>query len=216
MENRESVDLNAVSHKIQMAAFELFRYWTRDCGISDQLIIKDESVLVEDLRQAFCIAVIALYNVENLKHKIWGWDIGYILGCVEGNLGTHWHHEYIVKNSDAFKTLCGLRAVEGYLKFDKIAEIKVNKLYAYMLEENSNIANPHTEIGRVDIEDFLFHLTDLPEKGEILTLIYNLIMKQIKLVSEKKSDVSLPIEHYFTTSEIQQLIDDNKMSLMLH
>ena len=133
MENRESFDLNAVSNKIQMAAFELFRYWTQEFGISDKLIIRDESVLVEDLKEAFCNAVIALYNVEDLKYKIWGWDIGYILGCVEGYLGYHWHHEYIVKNSDAYKTLCGLRAVEGYLKFDKLAKIKVNKLYSHIL-----------------------------------------------------------------------------------
>lgn len=42
-------------------------------------------------------------------------------------------------------------------------------------------------------------------------------MKQIKLISEQKSDISLPIENYFASSEIQQLIDDNKMlNKLLH
>jgi len=72
-------------------------------------------------------------------------------------------------------------------------------------------------VERIDIDGFLSHLTNLPEKGELLTLINNLIMKQIKLISEQKSDISLPIENYFASSEIQQLIDDNKMlNKLLH
>lgn len=52
MEKNETINLESINDRLPSIAFELFRDWMTKMGLSDQLIIKSESLLVDDLRHA--------------------------------------------------------------------------------------------------------------------------------------------------------------------
>lgn len=204
------VDWTSIDDKIQKVSFDLFRFWTNESGINDTLLIKTEQTLVADLKKAIVNAIHSLNNNKDLDKKPIGWDIGFIIGFVDGNLGKHWYHEYIVKNSEEYKTFKGLRAIETYLKTNEIAEIKINKIYEDLLDEDSNILNSNLKIRETDLDEKRLEIVQNAKRGMILTILNNLIMERIKVVAELENKVLLPIGDYFTTSELKRLIEDNK------
>ena len=204
------IDWTSIDDKIQKVSFDLFRFWTNASGINNTLLIKTEQNLVADLKEAIVNAIHSLNNNEDLDKKPNGWDIGFIIGFVDGNLGKHWYHEYIAKNSEEYKTFKGLRAIEAYLKTNEIAEIKINKLYEDLLDEDSNILNSNLKIKETDLDEKRVEIVQNAKSGKILTILNNLIMEQIKVVAELENKVQLPIGDYFTISELKKLIADNK------
>ena len=210
MDKIQKIDLTSIDDKIQKATFELFRFWTKASGINDALIIKTEQRLIEDLKEVIGKAIKSLNSRDDLHEKPNGWDIGFIIGFVDGNLGKHWYHEYIAKNSKEYKTYKGLRAIEAYLKTNEIAEIKINKIYENLLEEDSNILNSNPKIKETYLDEKGIEIVENTESGRVLTILNNLIMEQIKVVAELENKIELPIGDYFTIYELKKLLEDNK------
>lgn len=150
---------------------------------------------------------------KDLDDKPVGWDIGFIIGFVNGNLSQQWHHEYIVKNEEDYKTFAGLKAVQAYLQIDELAEIKINRLYEELMHSKTNLEHIDLELNQSDLDVNNMKIELKPEKGKISTILNNLIMKQIKATVESRVEISLPIGDFFTNSELKSLIDDNRTSV---
>jgi len=203
-----ALDLSAVKKKIPKVAFELFRFWTKEAGIAQTLTIKTEQQLVQDLEDTLKNGINALRE-KDLDQKPLGWDIGFIIGFLDGNLGEHWHHEYVAQNSEVYKSFLGLRAIENYLRFDELIKIRIDTLYEHLSKEDSNIDNLQLTVTKTDLSIDGLTLQPTSEEGKVMAILHNLIGQQIKLVAAMKNTVELPIEKYFLTAEIERLIADN-------
>ena len=203
------IDLTSIDQKIPKASFDLFRHWTKVVGISEKIVIKSEQSLVADLRNAIEAAIKALKHQSNLSRKPWGWDIGFIIGFIDSNLGNHWFFEYVTKNSEKYKAFAALRAIETYFRFNDIAKIRTDSLYRRFLEEDSNIENIKIEVTKQDLEVKNLEVYSTSEEGMTMTILNNLIIRQVKTVTKMKNNVKLPIQDYFSIEEIEKLIDDN-------
>ncbi len=206
---KQKIDLSSIENKIPEVAFELFRYWTKAYGIDKKIEIKSEQVLVSDLKETIKSALESLNKKEDLSEKPKNWDVGYIIGFINGNLGKHWRHEYITKNSKDYKLFLGLKAINLYLKNDDLTTIKINKFYDILLNEDSNLNNLESEIQYTDLDFDKFEITEKNKSGRVLTVLNNLIMEYVKNLSELDNKVSLPVDDNFSKSEIKQLILDN-------
>lgn len=210
MNNSKKINLITIQDKIPNVAFELFRIWTKEMNINKDLLIKNEQKLVIDLQETIIKAIIDLNNSEDLNNKPIGWDVGFVIGFINGNLRTHWHNEYIVKNKEEYKTFIGLRAIKNYLQFDELTKIKINTLYESLMHTDSNICNIDLNVNKVELNVKKLTIDKKSEKGKIQTILNNLIIKQIKIIAEFKNEFSLPIQDFFTIAEIKKLIADNK------
>ena len=103
MDNLAIVDLSPVENKLAQVAFDLFRFWISKTKITD-IVIKDERLLVDDLRTTLCDALQSLRQ-EDRGDKPMGWDVGFVLGFVNGHLGSKWHHTYIVRSGKCIKLM---------------------------------------------------------------------------------------------------------------
>ena len=209
MSKIKDVDLSSIENKFQKVAFDLFRFWTKEMGINESLIIKTEQLLVSDLKNSISKAVVSLYKRKDLHEKPLGWDIGFIIGFIDGNLGSYWYHEYVIKNGPEFKEYSGLSAVYNYLRFEKLAELNIDKIYEYLLNQDSNISNMILEVNEIEISKKNLNVTENARSGKILTILNNMMVKQLKVLAEMENRVQLPINTYFTTAEIEKLIADN-------
>ncbi len=203
------IDLTSIDQKIPKTSFDLFRYWTKVVGISDKIVVKSEQNLVDDLRGAIEAAIKALKRQRNLSRKPWGWDIGFVIGFVDSNLGNHWFFEYVTKNSEKYKAFAALRAIETYFRFNDISRIYVDNLYQRFLEEDSNVENIKIEVTKQELEVRNLEVYPTTEEGMTMTILNNLIIRQVKTVTKMKNNVKLPIQDYFSVEEIEKLIDDN-------
>jgi len=204
----KEVDLKAVEGKIAEAAFDLFRYWTKQLDIHQQLVIKTEERLVEDLRETLIDAILSL-NEEKAGRGA-SWDLGFVFGFIMGALGERWHQEYWVKNQDSYRIFVGLRALEHYLDTNQLAGIKIEEIYKDMMVDGSNIQDPRIDISLPDSEEVEKLGEESLSAANLKFLLNHFILEQIQVLNEYRNTVKLPVKEVFSRSEIRQLINDNK------
>ena len=209
MTNTNEVNISSIAEKLPSAAFGLFRFWTDKVGLSEKTTIKNEQILIHDLKNSIEQAVKSLLLKENLDGKPMGWDIGFVLGFTGSNLERGWHHDYITRNSETYKTFAGLKAIETFLKFDDLAKIRINEMYRYFMENDSNIAGIELDTDKNDFIPEKLKISKTSETGKITAIVNNLIIQQIIKVSNIESNVQLPVQDYLSTEYIEKLIADN-------
>ena len=134
------MDITSINRKI---AFNLFREWTKNASTdhpnSDFTII-DETNLINDFRNALQSSIKNLVKEEKAdRRKTLGYDFGFIIGFIQGNLNKHWYNEYVLKRTDLYKGFVINKAICEYLKFDNITGIRINALYENLLKEELNL-----------------------------------------------------------------------------
>ncbi len=204
------LNLSSIQNKIPSVSFGLFRYWSKEIGIHEKTIIKTEQLLIQDFKESLTNAIIALNKEDDLESKAPGWDVGFIIGFIKGNLGKHWYHEYVVKNSDDYKTFIALRAIENYLEFDEVCKVRIDEIYKTLINSGSNIQNLKVEINKLDFDIDKLQIKESPEEGKVMAALSSQIIKIIKHIANKENSVSLPIGEFLSKNEIEQLIEDNK------
>lgn len=209
MGNNETINLESINDRLPSIAFELFRDWMTKMGLSDQLIIKSESLLVDDLRHAIIGGIHTLLQKEYRPPRMFNWDVGFVLGFIEGNITRHWYHEYVMKNMDEYRILCGLASLRKYLLFDEITRIRLDKIYSITLRKESNIENMTEDVCSSNLENDFFNLIPNIPESSILKLIQRMWLDQIEIISNIEPDISLSISDHFDDGEIRRLIDDN-------
>lgn len=205
-----ALDFSSIENKIPSISFDLFRYWSKEIGIHEKIIIKTEQILIQDFKEVLSNAITALNKKDDLESKSPGWDVGFIIGFIDGNLGKNWHHEYIVKNSEAYKTFIALRAIENCLTFDEVCKVRIDEIYKTLINSDSNIQNLKIEINKTDFDLDKLDIIKMNEEGKVMAILNNQIIKLIKQIASEENTASLPIRDFLTLKEIEQLIADNK------
>jgi hypothetical protein len=210
MENQQKIILVSIESKLPKVAFDLFRYWTKHAKVGDDFAIKSENELVKNLRDTISDGLVNLLTKERLDDKPDGWEIGYLTGFIMGKLGTIWHHDYIVKTSNEYKTFAGLRAIEIYLMTDEISKIKLDAFYEAVLNQDSNLENINPTLKEININLEDLSIVEETDGEKVSSILNNLIVKQIKFITKMENKVELPVRDYFSIEELQSLIAENK------
>ena len=174
MNRIHKIDLTSVSDKLPQIAYDLFRYWTTAVRLSSELTIRTEEALVADLRTMLEKAIVALKNKEASEIKAADWNIGFVLGFVDGGLNQSWQHEYVNKNNEPYQAFVALRAVELYLEADELARIKINRPYTELLASKSNIVNQRYDVTRMDLDVKTREMYPSGTTGQVSALLNNL------------------------------------------
>ena len=207
------IDLSPIAHKLETGAFDLFRMWTRQLPGNPEIVVRDEGMLVRDVREAFERALRRLREQPLQKTEVPGWSRGFIAGMVSGNLEVHWYHEYITRRSEAYQRFAALKAVEAYLKFDELTRIRVDRLYESFLTDDSNLEDIPLDAIKQDIAlDTGSPLQVVPtaEQGKVLALLNNVLLDNIISMSKQRDTrIHLDVETVFSWEEIGELVAGN-------
>lgn len=202
----------------QKMAFDAFRKWlkeTHEKYPKFNIIIKDEGLLVQDFKNAFSKALKSLMLSEKFyTHFKDGWDVGYVLGYLTGSLSVHWHHEYVIKQTNDFKLLTALQALRDFLKFNDTAKIQAKDLYENFIKEQVNMTEFDTTITP---EAFMYKGESIEgrkvaKEDTMIVALENIINTQIHQTTSrnKLQEVDFSLENIVPTEVVEQLIEVNK------
>jgi len=203
------LNLSSVQDKIPDISFDLFRYWSKEIGINESIIVKTEQVLVKDFEASLTNAIIALNERSESDRKKPGWETGFIIGFVNGNLGKHWYNEYVVKRSEEYKTFVALQVIEYYLKFDTVCKIKVDNIYETLIASNTNIQNLKIGSNKLDLDMEKFTVREVEGNGKVTTILKKQILKINAHIAKLKNNVALPVDDFLSREAVEKLIEDN-------
>ena len=209
MSTAHNFDLAPMANYLPSAAFGLFRYWTAAVNLPAEIAVRSEEVLVENLRDVLHGALRALNRKSTTTQKPPGWEVGFVIGYVDGSLAQLWQHEYISKRAEPYKAVLALRAVELFFKTNELANIQVERLYVELLEADSNIMSPDYEVTQLQLNPKTRQVFPTDTKGRVATLLNNLLLQQIKSSIEPATEVQLPVRDHLPEKVIRALIDLN-------
>jgi len=128
---------------IPKTAFDLFREWVKNAKNKYPYYnfdIINERCLVDDLSQSFDKAVKSIYSDKNFESRdVPGWSTGFFLGFVSSNLNYGWHHEYIGKQTNAYRHVHILNAIRKSYTGDPVVHDKLHKAYEEILASDCNL-----------------------------------------------------------------------------
>jgi hypothetical protein len=196
---------------IASKAFEMFREWTAGARFyfpTLDFTIIDESVLVQDLMKSIQSARKALLNKEHDSERAEsGYNVGFMLGFIGGQLDAHWTHEYITKQSREYKEFTALSAIKQYFLVNDIAAIHTMELYKHLLTLDANLDHLSPEISVRSLEE----LSDIDiapaSQNPVLLAIDSLINAYIlKNYRNGSADLMRPMHCYFSNEEMEFFI----------
>mgnify|MGYP003564998878 CR=1 FL=1 len=212
------MNLTVIREKIDNIAYSLFKEFLNKAEkhYPDlDFTIKDEKIIVNDLEETIISALKSLYEEKHdIKRLIPLWEVGFILGFIQGNLNSHWFNEYIRKRSEDFKSIVALNAIKRFLDYDEIKLIEIAYLYKELYKSDINLLNSDTSIPNfeIDIKNFNYSNTNdyLDEIDTIKTCVEKIRIKKIFEYAKTDSPMYLPnLDKYFTTEQIQKIIKAN-------
>ena len=203
---------------VRKIAFELFREWTKKALAKyshNDFTIIDETCLIEDMEESLNNAISSLLKKERAEERTTpGYDYGFVLGFIQGNLNSYWYNEYIVRRTDVYKGYVINKAFFEYLKFNDIERVRITALYEWLLKKGLNLES--IDVG-IDKKQFTKYGLDDIEPGDIsadsnnavLVYLENRINEQIIEIVEMSDSNFLPdLENYFSEAMIMQMIDE--------
>lgn len=206
--------------KLNIIAFDLFREWTKNASFdypNNDFTIIDETALVNDLISAVEGATVSLVKEEKaVKRNIFGYDYGFIIGYIQGDLNVHWHNEYIVKASDLYKGFAVNKALFEYLKFDSLTEIRINALYKHFLKDGLNLQSVDFDIPLKEEKKYGIDIIEIERNynskdNPILTYLENSIQEQVvQTLDSSSSDYLQNLESFFKRKLIEDLIEEQE------
>lgn len=203
-----------IKNKIQKAAFQMFRDWTKNAKIKYTTLdftIIDEGILVKDLTNSIKSAVNSLKKEEKeVKRNRHGYDIGFMLGFINSNLNGHWVHEYIRKRNDDYKALMVLKALQLYLDIEDIALIKIDEIYKKIFINDVNYEDIYLKPDKKQFKDFGSNIefdVETNRQNNVAIALENLIMEKIIKIVKDKDESFLPkVEKYFSNEDLELFI----------
>jgi len=211
------VNLSLLTPFIEKMTFTLFREWTSQVKESfpqKDITIIDERCLVNEVTKILKGAIIdlfqsELYQTTAFEEKKWS-KIGTILGFIKGRLGVCWYNEYFVKSETIYKQYAALKAMIAFLEFDKIAEIRLDKLYEAFLQTDTNLAEIELEVNKEILGEKNSRISS-PEKGKMRVLLQNLMLETVlKMYENKLPPIKLSLDTFLTDELIWQWIRENE------
>jgi hypothetical protein len=225
--NASQIDLTIFEEEIKKLPFDLFRDWIKLVQPKHKfdLTIVSEQVLVEDVKETVKGAFADLFMHEKYieekeypRYSNRGWSVGYILGRVEGFLLVHWYQSYIVPHTEFYKRFIAIRSVAEYLKFDKLTEINIDRVYEDVMKEKQNLANIDIETNKINFEIRKKKITTSTsdDKGKVVTLFENMAIEMaMKMPSQKDDTIELDVEKYLSVEVLKRMMRHNEEILGL-
>jgi hypothetical protein len=203
----------AFAHK----AFSMFRDWVGSAQFYHpelDFTIKDEQLIVEDVKNSFTSARRSLLKEEKKEDRmVPGYDYGFMSGFVRSSLDGQWFNEYIRKQSSGYKEFLAIKALKSYLEFDTITAARIVPLYTHLLNENSNLATVNEVIPANNLDKIG---GDMPEENSsniIVTVLINQINRYIiETFHQRTPEYMLSLHHYFTAIEVESYITNSQLS----
>ncbi len=201
-------NLTAIESNLPAIAFNLFRYWLKKIE-NENISIKDERVLVEDLKM---IISRCHQKIANLDKKVdIHWKINYWIGFVGGNLSTKWYQDYVTKGSTMFKTFVGLKAIQIFMNNEEIEKIKLNHIYETLLLKDNNLDGLDTNVEKLGLDTESFEITQETTVGKVENIINNLLLQIVPELLQHPTEIDLPLENFIEKTIIQRLITENNL-----
>lgn len=191
-------------------AFAMFKDWTKNASVKHPgyvFDILDETLLVNDLTNTIKSAINSLKKEKYENRSLIGFDIGFMIGFIRSNLNMHWGYEYIVKQSENYKTFIALKAVASYLEFASLTTIRINAIYKYLLLQDSNISGPGINIEKQLFDAYKLNLIPNNKTDNVQIALENEIRRSlIQFLDEKTGDFLPNASKYFSKSEIEMIL----------
>ena len=199
---------------IRGIAFELFDNWkyrVNQVYPERQIQILDEGQLVIDLNNSIIGALRALMKEEKqTKRENSGYDYGFFLGFVQGNLNVQWVSEYLTKSTEVYKELMMFKAMYEYLKLDDLSLIKINAIYEEFMLSGSNFLFNDVTFEDMKIDKYRINEILNTSKNKMHTerfLENNIKKRVLKIVEFDKSNYLPELDRYFSRNAFNELID---------
>ena len=207
------LESHSMIDNVEKLAYDLFREWTRKVEYENpeqKIQILDERQLVSDLNDCMQSALISLTKHEKKrKRQRSGYDYGFVVGFIEGNLNFIWVFDYLVKPSQTYKELIVFKSIYTYLKLDELTSIRINAIYDELIKSESNLLFMDQDIVKNEIEKY--RISDImisTDAGDnVLIFLENRIQEQTKKIIEFDRSNYMPnLEIFFTKDVIEKLI----------
>ena len=193
-------------------AFCMFRDWVGSARFYHPKLdftIKDEQIIVQDVKQSFESAQQSLLKEEKEeKRMIPGYNYGFICGFIISNLDGHWFNEYIRKQSVQYKEFLVVKALKSYLEFDVVTASRIVPLYKHLLTDRNNLALADDAIPENNLKEISDDMLEESSNNVIVTTLINQINRYIiETFRQRVPEYMLSLQNYFTESEIADYID---------
>ena len=213
----EKIDLSAIAEQLPTCAFELFRGWTAKCKAKHpelHLVLESEHSLPADLQQSLCEAIIEVFNYDPFYLHSCDTERGamYLEGHLHGILSRHWYLEYVIKQSDDFKTCMALRSLSTWMKLEDVQSLKIDDIYNQVMSTKVNLADMDNSIQKIDLKDDKGRVIEPNDGlGKVHVVIENLLHQYIKKISAIKIDDFMPdVSEVINVETFTQLLESNK------
>lgn len=136
----------------------------------------------------------------------------YLEGHLHGILSRHWYLEYVIKQSDDFKTCMALRSLSTWMKLEDVQSLKIDDIYNQVMSSKVNLADMDTSIQKIDLNDDKGRVIEPNDGlGKVHVVIENLVHQYIKKISAIKIDDFMPeVSEVINVETFTQLLESNK------
>jgi len=217
----EAIDLSAIANQLPACAFQLFRGWSANCKAKHpdlHLILESEHLLPTDLQQTLREAIIEVFNYDPFYLYLCNNERGavYLEGHLHGILSRHWYLEYVIKQSDDFKTCMALRSLSTWMQLEDVQSLKIDDIYDQIMRSKVNLTDIDTSIPKVDLKDDKGRVIEPNEgTGKVHTVIENLLHQYIKKISALEMEDFMPkVSGVIDEEVLAQLVESNKPSFL--
>lgn len=199
---------------IQEITFNIFRNWkyrVKQDYPDKHIQILDEHELTTDVQHSIDDALKALLKEEKKsKRKKSGYDYGFFLGFMQGNLNTQWVNKYLARSSEVYKELMLFKAIHEYLKLEELALVKVNSIYEELMLTDSNFLFTNLSVVTKKINEY--KIDEILEVSEDELPIERFLKNNIKertlqIVNFERSNYVPELDRYFSEDRVRTLID---------
>lgn len=158
-------------------------------------------------------SVKSLIKEERIEQRqMLGYDYGFVVGFIQGNLNAHWFNEYIVKKTDLYKGFMINKAILNYLEFDNLTAVRVNAMYEHLLKKDVNLSDFDFNLSKKEMNQYnLDETEEALEKNHpdhpVITYLENRLKEQLIEVIEMKAPAYLEdIDSFFEQEHIDSFI----------
>lgn len=213
----EEIDISAIAAQLPAHAFELFRGWTAKCKAKHpdlHLVLESEHSLPTDLQQTLREAIIELFNYDLFYLHSCNTKIGaaYLEGHLHGILSKHWYLEYVIKQSDDFKTCMALRSLSTWMQLEDVQSLKIDDIYNQVMSSKVNLVDMDTSIQKIDLKDDKGRVIEPNEgRGKVHVVIENLLHQYINKISAIEIEDFMPeVSEVINGETFARLLESNK------
>lgn len=141
-------DFNSIGSLIDVTAESIFDEWldTVPSRLKHSINRPLGAELVKTIRDSFADSMICLNRLPKSKRIRWGFDVGYIIGYVEGELSTVWNGEFLIRHHPDYIHVAWKKALLQVLTANETVRTSVHRLVEIQLNGIEEIPDSDWEL----------------------------------------------------------------------